>query len=119
MLTFTADEYIVETQRQFTKVPSIVGALLAILLLVILVCLAIWYYKFGGKKFGIPNNLKRKISIGNKSSESTSGSNPRSFENPYFNQEVTMSNLQVKVSDLKAHLDNFKDTMHTKLALMP
>jgi len=89
----TADEYIVETQRQFTKVPSIVGALLAILLLVILVCLAIWYYKFGGKKFGIPNNLKRKISIGNQSSE-TSGSNPRSFENPYFNQEVTMSNLQ-------------------------
>ena len=95
LLFFTADEYIVETQRQFTKVPSIVGALLAMLLLVILVCLAIWYYKFGGKKFGIPNNLKRKISIGNKSSE-TSGSNPRSFENPYFNQEVTMSNLQVK-----------------------
>ena len=92
---------------------------MAILLLVILVCLAIWYYKFGGKKFGIPNNLKRKISIGNKSSESTSGGNPRSFENPYFNQEVTMSNLQVKVSDLKAHLDSSKDTMYTKLALMP
>ena len=97
VLSFTADEYIVETQRQFTKVPSIVGALLAILLLLILVCLAIWYYKFGGKKFGIPNNLKRKISIGNQNSE-TSGSNPRSFENPYFNQEVTMSNLQVKAS---------------------
>ena len=97
-----------ETQRQFTKVPSIVGALLAMLLLVILVCLAIWYYKFGGKKFGIPNNLKRKISIGNKSSAETSGSNPRSFENPYFNQEVTMSNLQVKAKVSKVVPDHEK-----------
>ena len=82
-----ADEYIVENSIKVSKIPSMVGALLAVILLIVIVALVIWYYKFGGKKY-LPN-FKRK------SNQNSSGSNPRSFENPYFNQEVTMSNLQV------------------------
>merc|ERR1712018_734934 len=80
------DEYIVENSIRVSKIPSVVGALLAVILLIVIVALVIWYYKFGGKKY-LPN-FKRK------SNQNSSGSNPRSFENPYFNQEVTMSNLQ-------------------------
>ena len=87
-LTFvTADKYIIETSRSLSQTPSIIGALLAVFCLVILSGLAIWYYKGGRKLFmlGSPNNGR-------------STDNPtRSFENPYFNQEVTMSNLQVKI----------------------
>ena len=82
-----ADEYIVENSIKVSKIPSMVGALLAVFLLVVIVALVIWYYKFGGKKY-LPN-FKLK------SNQNSSGNNPRSFENPYFNQEVTMSNLQV------------------------
>ena len=90
----TADEYIVETQAKFTKIPNIVGALLAVVLLVVIIALFIWFYKFGGRKY-LPNfKLKREMTI---------GSAPRSFENPYFNQEVTMSNLQVKFKTIKCN----------------
>merc|ERR1712079_883038 len=74
----TADEYIVETEAKYSKMPSMVGALLAVVLLVVFIALAIWFYKFGGSKY-LPNfKLKSNHSVSN-------GSNPRSFENPYFN----------------------------------
>ena len=80
-LTFiTADEYIVESPRSLNQTPSIVGALMAVILIVVILVLGLCYYKGG-----------RKLFHSNQSSNQAT----RSFENPYFNQEVTMSNLQV------------------------
>ena len=95
----TADEYIIETSRSYSQTPSIVGALLAVFLLVSLVLVAVWYYR--GKKY--PN-----------STSNTASAPARSFENPYFNQEVTMSNLQandVSGSTMAEAMSN--DTMET------
>jgi hypothetical protein len=87
----TADEYIVETTQVYSQTPSIVGVLLAIILLIFMVGLSIWYFKGGRKLFLLPNSRS--------STPSNAGQTPttRSFENPYFNQEVTMSHLQVSV----------------------
>lgn len=80
----TADEYIVETARAYSQTPSLVGALMAVVLLLVLVAFAVWYYKSGGK-----------FLMSSGSNSANTSTTTRSFENPYFNQEVTMSNLQV------------------------
>ena len=80
----TADEYIVETSRAISQTPSVIGALMAVILLLVIVAFGVWYYK-GGRKLLITNN----------SPAQNRNNDTRSFENPYFNQEVTMSNLQV------------------------
>ena len=61
----------------YSDTPSIIGALVAVLLLVLLICFGVWYVR--GNKTTIRNLLN------------TSGD--RSFTNPFFNQEVTMSHL--------------------------
>ena len=68
----------------YSQTPSIIGALMAVILLSVIVVLGIWYYKGGRKFLNSPST-----------NSANSGSVSRSFENPYFNQEVTMSNLQV------------------------
>merc|ERR1711953_540226 len=81
----TADEYIIETQRSAFDA-DLFGILFAITLIGVVLGIGVWYY-----------NSKRKLASGVTSNNSSSTSNnaaPRSFENPYFNQEVTMSNLQ-------------------------
>ena len=81
----TADEYIIETQRSAFDA-DLFGILFAITLIGVVLGIGVWYY-----------NSKRKLANGVTSNNSSSTSNnaaPRSFENPYFNQEVTMSNLQ-------------------------
>ena len=80
----TADEYIVETQRSYSQGPTIIGVLLALTSIIVLVAFGVWYF-----------NRQRKLTSGNTSSSNSSTDGARSFENPYFNQEVTMSNLQV------------------------
>ena len=77
----TADEYIIETQRSKFDA-DLFGILFAITLIGVLFGVGVWYY-----------NSKRKLANGVSSNTSTN-SGARSFENPYFNQEVTMSNLQ-------------------------
>ena len=80
----TADEYIVETQRSYSQGPTIIGILLALTSIIVLVAFGVWYF-----------TRQRKLTSGNSSSNSST-TGARSFENPYFNQEVTMSNLQVR-----------------------
>ena len=55
---------------------------MAVILLLVLIGIGVWYYR-GGRK------LMSRSGSGSLQTSST-----RSFENPYFNQEVTMSNLQ-------------------------
>merc|ERR1712150_135188 len=81
----TADEYIIETQRSSFDA-DLFGILFAITLIAVVLGIGVWYY-----------NSKRKLANGvtsNNTSSSSSNAAPRSFGNPYFNQEVTMSNLQ-------------------------
>jgi hypothetical protein len=62
----------------YSNTPSIIGALVAVLVLLMLIAFGVWYVR--GNKTLIRNLLN------------TSGD--RSFTNPFFNQEVTMSHLQ-------------------------
>ena len=57
---------------------------MAVILLLVLIGIGVWYYR-GGRKL---------MSRSGSGSLQTSSTATRSFENPYFNQEVTMSNLQ-------------------------
>lgn len=83
-----ADEYIVETSPRDAS-PTVIGAVMAVLLITAMIIVGIWYYKSGRKI------LSRSGSLNNSNSGST-----RSFENPYFNQEITMSTLQANISDV-------------------
>jgi hypothetical protein len=74
---FTADNYFVETQNVYSPVPSVVGVVVAVLLLVPLIVVLVWLFK--QKKLSLPTRL---------------GLNNSSFENPILSQEVTMSHLQ-------------------------
>ncbi len=62
----------------YSDTPSIIGALVAVLLLLLIAGGIFWYVK--GRKTNLSNVFN------------TSGD--RSFSNPFFNQEVTMSHLQ-------------------------
>eukprot|EP00095_Tigriopus_kingsejongensis_P012676 maker-scaffold22_size673200-snap-gene-3.19 protein:Tk12676 transcript:maker-scaffold22_size673200-snap-gene-3.19-mRNA-1 annotation:"ig-like and fibronectin type-iii domain-containing protein" len=71
---FTANHYLVETTQIYSPVPSIVGVLVAVCLLVPLAMFAIWYVK-----------THKTVSR----SSSTAGS----FDNPFFNQEIYMNQI--------------------------
>ena len=57
-----ADEYIVETPKRFDQTPSVVGALMAVIIVIVLIGLGVWYYR-GGRKLmsrsGSLNNSNR------------------------------------------------------------
>ena len=63
----------------YNQTPSIIGALVAVLLLILLIGAAVWYFR-GNKTIILRNFLN--------------SSNDRSFTNPFYSQEVTMSHLQ-------------------------
>ena len=67
-----------------------VAIVVALLLIVPLVAFAVWYFRLRRKtpfSAGILSDTDANASAG--------GSANQSYENPYFNQEITMSHLQV------------------------
>ena len=62
----------------FSPVPSIIGVVIAVLVLVAMILGFSWYFR-----------SKKALFFSRSSTNS-------SFENPYFAQEVTMSHLQVR-----------------------
>ena len=84
----TADKYIVHV---YDNSATVAGALVAVLLLLLIAALGVWYYRGAPKPAFLTSTLSRTGS----SSSAAAASGNRSFENPYFNQEVTMSHLQV------------------------
>jgi hypothetical protein len=73
----------------YSPVPSIVGVIIALLLLVPLAVGAVWYFRCRNKR-----PMEMLISSTNQAVEQNQS---QSYENPYFNQEITMSHLQVGV----------------------
>jgi len=85
----TADKYVIEA-KVYSDTPSIVGALVAVLLLLLLAGGIFWYVK--GRKTNLSNVFNN--------------SGDRSFSNPFFNQEVTMSHLQQDTIETTASYDS-------------
>ena len=76
----------------YSPVPSVVAIVVALLLIVPLVAFAVWYFRLRRKtpfSAGILSDTDANASA------STGGGANQSYENPYFNQEITMSHLQV------------------------
>ena len=77
----------------YSPVPSVVAIVVALLLIVPLVAFAVWYFRLRRKSpftAGILSDTDANAS-------SAGGSANQSYENPYFNQEITMSHLQVSL----------------------
>ena len=76
----------------YSPVPSVVAILVALLLIVPLVAFAVWYFRLR-RKSTMPGGILSDVD-GN--AAASAGVN-QSYENPYFNQEITMSHLQVSL----------------------
>ncbi|TRY80837.1 hypothetical protein TCAL_04329 [Tigriopus californicus] len=72
---FTANQYVVETTQIYSPIPSIIGVLVALCLLIPLIILSVWYFK-------------------THKTVSRSSSSAGSFDNPFFNQEMYMNQLE-------------------------
>ena len=70
--------------------PSVVAILVALLLIVPLVAFVVWYFRVRRKTTSNMGILSE--TDGN---AANAGDVNQSYENPYFNQEITMSHLQV------------------------
>ena len=76
----------------YSPVPSVVAILVALLLIVPLVAFAVWYFRMRRKSTSSSGMGILSETDGN--ATNAAGVN-QSYENPYFNQEITMSHLQV------------------------
>ena len=76
----------------YSPVPSVVAILVALLLIVPLVAFVVWYFRVRRKTTSNMGILSE--TDGN---AANAGDVNQSYENPYFNQEITMSHLQVSL----------------------